>query len=77
MAGVAAFAARVGAARPAEADLVFFGAAGSVLVADVVLAERAALVSVTFVDGSVEPVTVAFFSPVVFAIAIPSLQEAG
>ena len=61
--------------------MVFFRAAGSGLAADVFPAERAALASVTLLVGSVEPLPVAFFSPVfspvVFAIAIPSLLEAG
>nr|WP_279608565.1 hypothetical protein [Burkholderia anthina] len=36
---------------------------------DAVLMEEADLAAVTFVVGSVEPLPVAFFPPVVFAIA--------
>ncbi|WP_346778672.1 hypothetical protein [Burkholderia sp. Ac-20353] len=36
---------------------------------DTVLVEEADLAAVTFVVGSVEPLPVAFFPPVVFAIA--------
>jgi hypothetical protein len=77
---VAAFAARVGAALAAEAAMVFFRAAGSGGVAvdwRAVGAVLASMTSVVSMIGSVEPLPVAFFPPVVFAIAIPSLQEAG
>jgi hypothetical protein len=61
--------------------MVFLRAAGSERVADVFVAERAVLASVILLVGSVEPLPVTFlspaFSPVVFAIAIPSLLEAG
>jgi hypothetical protein len=48
---------------------VFFLAA-AVMAEDSFLAEEADLAAVTFVVGSVEPLPVAFFPPVVFAIAI-------
>jgi hypothetical protein len=67
-AGVAALAARVGAARAAEAAMVFFRAAGSGEVADDFLAERVAVASLTLLVGSVELLPGAFFPPVVFAI---------
>jgi hypothetical protein len=38
-------------------------------------AELATLASVTLLVGSVEPLPVAFFPPVVFAIAIPPLLD--
>ncbi len=57
--------------------MVFFRAAGSGEVAVDLLAEWVALASLTLLVGSVEPLPVAFFPPVVFAIAIPSLLEAG
>ncbi|CAN0626742.1 protein of unknown function [Burkholderia multivorans] len=47
---------------------VFFLAA-AVTAEDSVLAEEADLAAVTLVVGSVEPLPVAFFPPVVFAIA--------
>ncbi|MFP6560981.1 hypothetical protein WJ542_22155 [Paraburkholderia sp. B3] len=74
---VAAFAARVGAALAAEAAMVFFRAAGSGGVAVDLPAEWAALASLALRVDFVESLPVAFFSPVVFAIAIPSLLEAG
>ncbi|HTR05783.1 MAG TPA: hypothetical protein VMJ11_03815 [Paraburkholderia sp.] len=40
-----------------------------------VRAEVATLASVTLLVGSVEPLPVAFFPPVVFAIAIPPLLD--
>jgi hypothetical protein len=49
--------------------MVFFRGAGSGLVATDFLAECSALDSVTLLVGSVEPLPVAFFPPVVFAIA--------
>jgi len=48
---------------------VFFPA-GADVAEDVVLEEEADLAAVTFLVGSVEPLPVAFFPPVVFAIAI-------
>jgi hypothetical protein len=47
---------------------VFFPA-GADVAEDTVLVEEADLAAVTFVVGSVEPLPVAFFPPVVFAIA--------
>jgi hypothetical protein len=41
----------------------------------VIPAELATLACVTLPVGSVEPLPVAFFPPVVFAIAIPPLTE--
>jgi hypothetical protein len=77
----AAFAARAGAAgalRTVEAVVAFLRAAGSGLRADVFLAERVGAALVTLLPArTVETLPVPFFSPVVFAIAIPSLQEAG
>jgi len=79
--GCVAFAARVGAARAAEAACDRFRATGTVSASDVFLAELAALACVTLVVGpvvgSVEPLPVAFFPLVVFAIAIPPLLETG
>ncbi|CAG9190301.1 hypothetical protein BVI2075_820034 [Burkholderia vietnamiensis] len=48
---------------------VFFPA-GADVAEDVALVEEADLAAVTFLVGSVEPLPVAFFPPVVFAIAI-------
>jgi hypothetical protein len=78
---VAVFAARPGAARVAEAACGRFRATGATAASDVLAAELAALASLTLpvspVVGSIEPVPVAFFPPVVFAIAIPPLLETG
>jgi hypothetical protein len=73
---VAAFAARAGVARVAEAAWDRFRATGAAA-SDVFLAELAAAACVTLMVGSVEPLPVAFFPPVVFAIAIPPLLETG
>ncbi|MFT0167776.1 hypothetical protein [Paraburkholderia mimosarum] len=75
---MAAFAARAGAARAAEAAIDLFRVPGSVRLVDSVPDERAELATVAFVTllvGSVEPLPVAFFPPVVFAIAIPPLLD--
>jgi hypothetical protein len=68
--GVTAFAALTDAACAAEVVEVFFLTEGVALAADALFAEEADLARVTFVVGSSEPVPVAFFPPVVFAIAI-------
>jgi len=62
-----------GAARAAEVVEDFFPGTGATFVADVFFAEEADLACVTFLVGSSEPVPVAFFPPVVFAIAIRPL----
>jgi hypothetical protein len=72
---VVAFAARDGAARAAEAAMLFFRGAGSGGVADDFLAEGVALASLTLLVGSVELLPVAFFPPVVFAICHSVLAE--
>jgi hypothetical protein len=78
---VATLLARAGAARVAEAAWDFFGATGAVAASDVFLAELATRACVALLVGSVtcsaEPLPVAFFPPVVFAIAIPPLLETG
>jgi hypothetical protein len=63
-------AAVAGAARAAVAVEDFFRAGLATLTADAILAEEADLASVTLLVGSREPLPVAFFPPVVFAIAI-------
>lgn len=73
---VAAFAARAGAARVAEAAWARFRATGAAA-SDVFPAELAALPCVTLLVGSIESLPVALFPPVVFAIAIPPLLETG
>jgi hypothetical protein len=70
VAGGAAFAALTGSARAAEVVEDFFPAAGIALAADVFLAEEADLAWVTSGVCSSERAPVAFFPPVVFAIAI-------
>jgi hypothetical protein len=76
---VAALAARAGAARAAETVIDLFRVAGSERLVDSLPDDRAeelaTLASVTLLVGSVEPLPVAFFPPVVFAIAIPPLLD--
>nr|WP_240766420.1 RNA polymerase subunit sigma [Paraburkholderia flava] len=65
------FATLSGAARAADTVEGFFlDATGAVLSADVFFTEVADLACVTVLVGSSEPLPVAFFPPVVFAIAI-------
>jgi len=68
--GCTAFAALTVAACAAEVVEDFFRAEGRTLAADPLLAEEAVWASGTFLIGSSEPAPVAFFPPVVFAIAI-------
>jgi hypothetical protein len=66
-----ALAPLTGSARAAEVVDEVFPATGVTLTVDVFLAEETNLASVTFLVGSLEPVPVALFPPVVFAIASP------
>ncbi|HTH62627.1 MAG TPA: hypothetical protein VL689_21065 [Paraburkholderia sp.] len=81
--GVATFAARAGATCAAEAAWDLLRATGALAASDVFLAELATLAGmallalVALLVGSGEPLPVAFFPPVVFAIAIPPLLETG
>jgi len=77
---LATLLARAGAARVAEAAWDLFRATGAVA-SDVFPAEPATRAWPTLPVGSPacsgEPLPVAFFPPVVFAIAIPPLLETG
>jgi hypothetical protein len=68
--GVTAFTVLTDAAFAAEEVEVFFLTAGVTLAADLLLTEEAELTWVTFLVGSFELLSVTFFPPVVFAIAI-------
>jgi hypothetical protein len=70
MTGCTARAALTVAACAAEVVEDFFPADVPAVPADPLLAEEADLTSVTLPVGSTEPMPVAFFPPVVFAIAI-------
>jgi hypothetical protein len=68
--GCTAFAAETGAACAAEVAGDVFLTEGITLAADVFFAEDDDPACVTFLVGSAEPLPVAIFPPVVFAIAL-------